>query len=132
MMQILIHRARTNYYRPILFAGKGLMEAVETCKEKYERLLAEYEKKIADIQNGQDVEEIKKHRYDLSIADIDFSVRTNNCLRRAGLNTLGKIEDYLREHNYSWSCLAVIRNLGKKSCEELIERLAEYGIKVQR
>jgi hypothetical protein len=131
MMQILICRARTNYYRPILFAGKGLMEAVETCKEKYERLLAEYEKKIADIQNGQDVEEIKKHRYETDISDLDLSIRTHNCLRRAGLNTLGKIEDYLREHNYSYDCLAVIRNMGKKSAKELIERLAEYGIKVQ-
>lgn len=132
MINILIHRARTNYYRPILFAGKALMEETETCKQKCERLLADYEKKIKDIESGQYIEEIKNGRRDTDIADWELSVRTVNCLCRAGLNTLGKIEDYLREHGYSYDCLAVIRNMGKKSTNELIERLAEYGIKVHR
>lgn len=57
------------------------------------------------------------------IEDCDLSVRSYNCLKRAGINTLGDIK--------SEEQLMQVRNLGKHSFQEVIDKLREYGIEFE-
>ncbi len=58
---------------------------------------------------------------DMTIEDLDLSVRSFNCLKRAGINT---IEDLT---NKSEEDMMKVRNLGRKSLEEVIAKLASFG-----
>ena len=59
---------------------------------------------------------------DIVIEDLDFSVRTYNCLKRAGINTIGDLVARSEED------MMKVRNLGKKSLEEVIQKLEEMGL----
>lgn len=56
------------------------------------------------------------------IEDVDFSVRTFNCLKKESINTLG---DLIR---HSEGELLAIRNFGKRSLEEVIQKLAQFNL----
>lgn len=60
--------------------------------------------------------------YDAAIEDMDFSVRTYNCLKRAGINTIGDVTVKTEED------MMKVRNLGKKSLEEVLLKLDELGL----
>ena len=72
----------------------------------------------------KDAEDGVGHNRELDklIEELDFSVRTYNCLKRAGINTIGDLA--IRSENE----MMKVRNLGKKSLEEVIEKLQEYGL----
>ena len=57
-----------------------------------------------------------------TIEELEFSVRSFNCLKRAGINTVGDLVNKSPEE------MMRVRNLGKKSLEEVISKLAEYGL----
>jgi len=57
----------------------------------------------------------------VSIEDLDLSVRSYNCLRRAGINSLEDIIEKTEEE------MLHIRNLGRKNLEEIKSKLEEYG-----
>ena len=56
------------------------------------------------------------------IEQLDLSVRSYNCLKRAGLHTVSKVIDAMREDSL-WK----IRNLGKNSRTEIHVRIYEFG-----
>jgi DNA-directed RNA polymerase subunit alpha len=56
------------------------------------------------------------------IEDMDFSVRTFNCLKKAGLNTVGQVVGCTADD------LMAIRNFGERSLQEVISKLAQYGL----
>ena len=58
----------------------------------------------------------------LSIDELELSVRTYNCLKRAGIHTVEDLRKMSRED------LAKVRNLGRKSTEEVIDKLASMGL----
>ena len=59
------------------------------------------------------------------IENCDFSVRTYNCLKRRGVDSLSKLS------RLSYDEITKIRNLGRKSVEEIIYKLREYGYDVE-
>lgn len=59
---------------------------------------------------------------EMSIEDMDLSVRSYNCLKRAGINT---IEDLTKK---SKPDMLKVRNLGLKSLEEVIKKLEDMGL----
>ena len=59
---------------------------------------------------------------DTGIDELEFSVRANNALKRAGLFTVGEIIDIIASGE-----LAHIRNLGKKTENEIKTRLLQLG-----
>ena len=61
----------------------------------------------------------------LFLDELDLSVRTYVCLNRAGIYTLGDLRKMSREN------LAKIRNLGSRSLEEVINKLASMGLSLQ-
>lgn len=63
---------------------------------------------------------------ELPIEEMDLSVRSYNCLKRAGINT---IQDLLKK---SKSDMMKVRNLGAKSVEEVIQKLDSYGLSLRK
>ena len=71
-------------------------------------------------------EEGKKERVlELSIEELDLSVRSYNCLKRAGINS---VDDLV---NKSEEDMMKVRNLGRKSLEEVLNKLAELGLSLR-
>ena len=58
---------------------------------------------------------------EMTIEELDLSVRSFNCLKRAGINTVGDLI------NKSEEDMMKVRNLGRKSLEEVINKLAPLG-----
>lgn len=68
-----------------------------------------------------------KEKYlEKSIDDLDLSVRSFNCLKRAGINT---VEDLI---NKSEENMMKVRNLGRKSMDEVIARLNDLGLSLRK
>ena len=67
-------------------------------------------------------EDPKTKALETSIEDLDFSVRAYNCLKRAGIHTL---QDLV---NKSENDMMKIRNLGKKSLKEVLDKIKELGL----
>lgn len=59
---------------------------------------------------------------EMTIEELDLSVRSFNCLKRAGINT---VEDLI---NQTEDDMMKVRNLGRKSLEEVINKLAALGL----
>ena len=68
-------------------------------------------------------EDSKLKKLETSIDDLDFSVRAYNCLKRAGINTLGDLTEKTELE------MMKIRNLGKKSLKEVIDKIKDMGLK---
>ena len=68
-------------------------------------------------------EDSKVKKLETSIDDLDFSVRAYNCLKRAGVNTLGDLTAKSEVE------MMKIRNLGKKSLKEVIDKIKDMGLR---
>ena len=60
-----------------------------------------------------------------TIEELDLSVRSFNCLKRAGINT---VEDLISKTEED---MMKVRNLGRKSLEEVIAKLASLGLSLR-
>ena len=68
-------------------------------------------------------EENKSERLlDMTIEELDLSVRAYNCLKRAGINTVNELVQKNQED------MMKVRNLGKKSLEEVEQKLQALGL----
>jgi DNA-directed RNA polymerase subunit alpha len=83
--------------------------------------LAENVEVTDDVWKGDDGEN-KEKILGMTIEELDLSVRSFNCLKRAGINT---VDDLI---NKSPDEMMRVRNLGKKSLEEVIVKLESYGL----
>ena len=77
---------------------------------------------VTGIMNAKQ-EDSKLKKLETSIDDLDFSVRAYNCLKRAGINTLGDLTEKSELE------MMKIRNLGKKSLKEVIDKIKDMGLK---
>ena len=68
----------------------------------------------------------KEKVLEMTIEELDLSVRSFNCLKRAGINT---VEDLL---NKSEEDMMKVRNLGRKSLEEVIWKMASLGFNLRK
>lgn len=62
----------------------------------------------------------------MTIEELDLSVRSYNCLKRAGINTVQELTQKTEED------MMKVRNLGRKSLEEVQEKLAELGLSLRK
>lgn len=68
-------------------------------------------------------EEGKKEKVlEMSIEELDLSVRSYNCLKRAGINTVEDLANKTEEE------MMKVRNLGRKSLEEVLNKMADLGL----
>ena len=95
------------------------------------RIMIEHLNIITDLNEIADVtgimnakqEDTKLKKLETSIDDLDFSVRAYNCLKRAGVNTLG---DLTAKSELE---MMKVRNLGKKSLKEVMDKVKDMGLK---
>ena len=71
-------------------------------------------------------ETIKEKVLEMTIEELDMSVRSFNCLKRAGIDT---VEDLISRTEED---MIKVRNLGKKSLEEVIAKLHSLGLDLRR
>ncbi|AEY64746.1 DNA-directed RNA polymerase subunit alpha [Clostridium sp. BNL1100] len=68
-------------------------------------------------------EETKKEKVlEMTIEELDLSVRSYNCLKRAGINTVEDLTNRTEED------MMKVRNLGRKSLEEVLQKLQALGL----
>lgn len=76
-----------------------------------------------DVEIMIEKEEDKKEKaLEMTIEELDLSVRSYNCLKRAGINTVQELSQR------SMDDMMKVRNLGKKSLEEVERKLKELGL----
>ncbi|MDD5455600.1 MAG: DNA-directed RNA polymerase subunit alpha [Candidatus Margulisbacteria bacterium] len=80
-------------------------------------LMKEEEKKKESSQQNVDM--------DLTIEDLELSARSSNCLRKAGIS---KVSELIQR---PMKDLMKIKNFGKKSADEINEKLAQYSLKLK-
>ena len=72
-------------------------------------------------------EETKKEKVlEMTIEELDMSVRSFNCLKRAGIDTVEDLTNRTEED------MIKVRNLGKKSLEEVIQKLHSLGLELRK
>ena len=94
------------------------------------RILIEHFNILTNLSNIADmtglmiekIEDPKVKALETTIDDLDFSVRAYNCLKRAGIHTL---QDLV---NKSENDMMKIRNLGKKSLKEVLDKVRDLGL----
>ena len=82
---------------------------------------------LSDVISGMDIlvsrEEDKQQKVlEMNIEDMDLSVRSYNCLKRAAIHT---VEDLTKRTEED---MLKVRNLGRKSLDEVISKLRSYGL----
>lgn len=79
-----------------------------------------------DAETGGYIRELLKTRYrNLPLDDLDLSVRAYNCLRRAGIATIGGVV------TLGFEGLSRVRNLNVKCVREVIEKLRYFGFEFE-
>lgn len=71
-------------------------------------------------------EDQKEKVLEMTIEELDLSVRSYNCLKRAGINTVQELS------NKSEEDMMKVRNLGRKSLEEVKAKLSELGLSLRK
>ena len=71
-------------------------------------------------------EKIKEKVLEMTIEELDMSVRSFNCLKRAGIDTVEDLTNRTEED------MIKVRNLGKKSLEEVIQKLQSLGLSLRK
>lgn len=92
--------------------------------EEHLKLFIDLSEHIGNVEIMVEKEEDKKEKVlEMTIEELDLSVRSYNCLKRAGINTVEELS------NKSEEDMMKVRNLGKKSLEEVIQKLNELDLK---
>lgn len=90
---------------------------------EYLKLFTEIDDTYAQVEILVEKEEEKKDKVlEMSIEELELSVRASNGLKRASINTVGDLIEKSREE------MGKIRNLGQKSLEEIERKLVELGL----
>lgn len=82
---------------------------------------------INDVEIMVEKEEDEKEKVlEMTIEELDLSVRSYNCLKRAGINSVEELT-YKTEED-----MMKVRNLGKKSLDEVAKKLEELGLSLRK
>ena len=82
---------------------------------------------VGDVEIMVAKEDAKKEKImEITIEELDLSVRSYNCLKRAGINT---VEELIKKNEEE---MMKVRNLGRKSLEEVQQKLAALGLSLRQ
>ncbi len=83
--------------------------------------------KVDEVEIASETEDNSKiDALAMTIEELDLSVRSYNCLKRAGINT---VEELIRKSEEE---MMKVRNLGKKSLEEVQNKLSDLGLELRK
>ncbi len=120
-----------NFDRLIMYVNTNGSITPEEAMALASRILIEHLNIVADLNQIADVTGIMAEKkvdtitktLETPIEEIEFSVRAYNCLKRANINTVQDLIDKKESE------VNKIRNLGKKSLKEVIDKVSEMGLK---
>ncbi|MBQ7240395.1 MAG: DNA-directed RNA polymerase subunit alpha [Bacilli bacterium] len=120
-----------NFDKLIMYVNTNGSITPEESMALASRILIEHLNIVADLNQIADVTGIMAEKkvdtitktLETPIEEIEFSVRAYNCLKRANINTVQDLIDKKESE------VAKIRNLGKKSFKEIIDKVNEMGLK---
>ncbi len=121
----------TDYDKLILEVWTNGTTSARSAVSMAARIMSEHLALFIDLAEPQDITdevwkgdetESREKILNMTIEELDLSVRSFNCLKRAGINT---VDDLI---NKSPDEMMRVRNLGKKSLEEVIVKLQSYGL----
>jgi len=94
---------------------------------KHISLFVNLTEQVDEVEITSDRQEENRERLlDMTIEELDLSVRSYNCLKRAGINSVGELVRKTEEE------MMKVRNLGKKSLEEVGYKLRELGFSLNK
>ena len=94
----------------ILISHLELLSEIDTQVNEMESLMKDY------VNDGN------AKKINMAIEDLDLTVRSYNCLKRAGISSVQELTEKTEEE------MSRVRNLGKKSLKEVKEKLAELNL----
>ena len=105
------------------FSGKEIVSLAAKIMQDHINLFVN----LSDTIKGMDIlvkteDDKQKQVLSMAIEDMDLSVRSYNCLKRANIHT---VEDLTRKTEDE---MLKVRNLGRKSLDEVIQKLESYGL----
>lgn len=107
------------------FSGRDIVSLAAKIMDEHIRMFVS----LSDVGNigilVQPEEERKTKILEMTIEEMDLSVRSYNCLKRAGIHT---VEDLTKKTEDD---MLKVRNLGKKSLDEVIAKIESYGLKLK-
>jgi len=113
----------------IQISGNGTVAPNEAIRiaakqlHEYLRIFSEFvEEPMLVEETVDDERQVRNKALDYRIEDLDFSVRTYNCLKKEGVDSLGQLVRHSEEE------LMAIRNFGKRSLTEVVEKLAQFDL----
>ena len=94
---------------------------------KHLGLFVNLTEKVDEVEIASEEDENNKEKVlEMTIEELDLSVRSYNCLKRAAINT---VEELIRKSDDE---MMKVRNLGKKSLEEVQHKLVELGLNLRK
>jgi DNA-directed RNA polymerase subunit alpha len=104
-------------------AAKEVISLSAKLLNEYSNLFIELVQNMANTSILVSREDDKVHKLMvMSVEEMDLSVRSYNCLKRAGINT---VEDLIKK---SEDDMLKVKNLGRKSLDEVIKKLEDLGL----
>ena len=110
------------------FSGKEIISLAARIMREHISLFVNLSETIAGMSDILSKTEDDKQQQILKMAieDMDLSVRSYNCLKRANIHT---VEDLTKKTEDD---MLKVRNLGRKSLEEVIQKLESYGLSLKQ
>ncbi|HHV78032.1 MAG TPA: DNA-directed RNA polymerase subunit alpha [Firmicutes bacterium] len=123
----------TDYDRLILEIWTNKTIAPDEAASAAANILTDYlklfaglkERPVMPVETTTNEEDNTSRLLEMPIDELDLSVRSYNCLKRAGINTVGELVEKTDEE------MIKVRNLGKKSLEEVKQKLAALGLSLK-
>ena len=86
---------------------------------------------LSEETNGVEIMVVKdndsnRQTLEMTVEELDLSVRSFNCLKRANIHKVGDLIEKTEEE------MMKVRNLGKKSLDEVIQKLAQFGLSLRQ
>lgn len=103
---------------------EALREAARILMDHFRLFSGVEEAEGAALEGGPDGE--LGRLYAMPIEELDLSVRPYNCLKRAGINTIGDLVQRTEEE------IVNVKNFGRKSLDEVKEKLAMHGLTLRQ
>ena len=104
------------------FSGKEIVSLAAKLLGEYINIFAELSDVMKDTIIQPPQQDPGKQIREMSIEDMDLSVRSYNCLKRANIHTIDDLTKKTEDD------MLKVRNLGKKSLDEVIYKLGTYGL----
>ncbi|MDR2303632.1 MAG: DNA-directed RNA polymerase subunit alpha [Treponema sp.] len=100
----------------------ALAEAAKIAKDHFSVFINFKENEYAEDNGNEDMDETIRRILNMPVEELELSVRSSNCLKNANIKTIGELTRKTEDD------IAKTRNFGKKSLQEIKEKLLEWNL----